>query len=127
MSFEKSNQNFPQDIILKKRAERFKQGNTNGGAIEVDHILPKYAGGSLDESNAQGLTLPEHAFKHFVDAHDTPPKQNGEVEWIATKHIIQRMKLDEFTDFLTKVEPMMPELRLDLQLKREKPTSKRRQ
>ena len=120
MADEKINQDFPREIIFQKRAERYQEGETHGGMIEVDHIVPKYAGGTADEDNAQGLTLPEHAFKHFTDAHDPPPKQDSDIEWYATKHIINRMKLDEFTDFLEMVEPMMPELREDLEEKRKR-------
>lgn len=109
---------FTLEIKAQKRAERYKQGGTNGGAIEVDHIIPKYAGGSTEETNAQGLTLPEHAYKHFIASHDPPPGQNTDAEWMGTRHIIARMKLNEFTDFLEKVEPMIPILRADLQKKR---------
>lgn len=120
MSPERNNQEFSEEIKARKRAERYRQGNTHGGMIEVDHIKPKYAGGTGDEENAQGLTLPEHARKHFTEAHDPRPGENEQAEWVATRYIIGRMKLDEFTDFLSEVEPMIPELRRDLQKKRGK-------
>jgi hypothetical protein len=118
VSGERINQEFPPEIKARRRAERYGQGETHGGMVEVDHIVPKYAGGSCEEENSQGLTLPEHAIKHFVDALDPPPKQNTQAEWVGTRYIIGRMNLDEFTDFLGLVEPMIPELRADLQRRR---------
>ena len=120
VTLERNNQEVPPDVKARKRAERFAKGNTNGGMIEVDHIKPRYAGGTNDEENLDGKTRPEHAKKHFVHAHDTPPGQVPDAEWAATRYIVGRMKLDEFTDFLTEVEPMIPQLREDLKKKRGK-------
>lgn len=120
MSHETSNQT-TENTKARKRYERFKRGGTNGGLIEVDHIKPKYAGGGDEEENLDGKTRPEHAKKHFDHAHSPPPGQNSEAEWYGTRHIIGRMNLDEFTDFLGMVEPDIPQLRESLKKKREKP------
>jgi len=118
---EKKDNDFPPEIKVKKRTERFQKGIPNGSIIEIDHIVPKYAGGKHDEGNAQGMTRAEHAHKHFTEAHDPRPGENPHAEWAGTRYIVGRMNLDEFTDFLGMVEPMIPELRNDLQKKRGKP------
>lgn len=125
MHTERDDNSFPPEVKSRKRFERVQQGIPQGSMLEVDHIVPKYAGGTSDEKNAVALTRAEHARKHFIDCHDPPPKQNRQAEWVATRYIIGRMNLDEFTDFLELVEPMIPVLRSDLQEKREKQSRKR--
>lgn len=120
MSGERNNQDFSPEIKSQKRVERIKKGIPANSVLEVDHIVPKYAGGTGDEENAQALTRAEHAHKHFTEAHDPRPKENPQAEWVGTRYIIGRMNLDEFTDFLGMVEPMIPQLRDDLQKKRGK-------
>ena len=84
MAVERDNQDFSAEVKSQKRIERWKKGVPQDSNIEVDHIIPKYAGGTCDPNNAQGLTMPEHAAKHFTDAHDPNPGSNEQAEWSGT-------------------------------------------
>ena len=95
----------------KARIDRLKEGGLRVGAIiEVDHIVPKYMGGNGDTDNMDGVTLSEHAVKHFLGAAYPELEQIPRAEFYSFLQVAQRMNLDDFSEFLGEVKPLIDDL-----------------
>lgn len=75
--------------------------------IEIDHVRPRYRGGTDAKDNLRPVSRPEHAIKHLQEARNpnlTP--QDRRKEGMAVKTIKSRMKpkeVDEYYELKKKV------------------------
>lgn len=71
--------------------------------LEVHHVNRKYTGGDNDRTNLTVLSLPDHAYDHYLSSIAPEPELNVRAELWSAKQVIPRMTLEEFDEFMYKV------------------------
>lgn len=83
----------------KLKNERSQRDGISPRDLEIDHVKPKWKGGTDAESNLRAVTRPEHAEKHFREASTTKDRKTAKAEYWAVSQIVQRMKPNEVKEF----------------------------
>lgn len=69
------------------------------GRQEKCHQIPKYLGGTIDDSNIVDAPLPLHALQHKLIADSLHLGNDKDANLWAVKKIVQRMSFEEVNEY----------------------------